>query len=134
MTELWVRNDSVCRQARCSIHLVLVPSMFRHHYRVDGAGDAHSSNRADLLTLLRDARRIIIQLVVIVQHINRYPVSTSSSEASNAETIVMAEIMQFFMNLPIDYQLHPPDTPPIVSSDELASAHNGVGDGNLDQD
>ena len=41
--------------------------------RFDGAGAEDRSDRTDLLRLLREARRVIIQLVVLVQHNHRYP-------------------------------------------------------------
>ena len=55
------------------IHIVLVPSMFGNPNRFDGAGAEDRSDRTDLLRLLREARRVIIQIVILVQHIHRCP-------------------------------------------------------------
>ena len=119
--------------------------MFGNPNRFDGAGAEDRSDRTDLLRLLREARRVIIQLVVLVQHIHRYPEesvaeharslkrqrvgepSAASSGASGADVVDEQSLWDFFMNLPDDYVLIPPAAPPIVSSDELAS---GAGDGN----
>ena len=49
--------------------------------RFDGAGAEDRSDRTDLLRLLREARRVIIQLVVLVQHIHRYPEESVAEHA-----------------------------------------------------
>ena len=43
MTELWARNDTVCRLASFFPSSIIAPSMFGNRNRFDGAGDADSS-------------------------------------------------------------------------------------------
>ena len=122
--------------------------------RFDGAGAEDRSDRTDLLRLLKQARTVIIQLVVLVQHIHRYPEesvarslkrqrvevssgpsraassepSAASSGASGADVVdELKSLWDFFMNMPDDYVLTPPADPPTVACDEQAS---GAGDGN----
>ena len=115
--------------------------------RFDGAGAEDRFRRTELLRMLGEARRIIIQLVLLVYHIHDNPEesvarslkrqrvevssgpssaassepSAASSGASGADVVDEQSLWDFFMNLPDDYVLIPPAAPPIVSSDELVS-------------
>ena len=123
-------------------HIVLVPSMSGNPNRFDGAGAEDRSDRTDLLRLLREDRTVIIQLVVLVQHIHRYreelvaeharsvkrqrvevssgpssaassgPSSAASSGASGADFVDEQSLWDFFMNLPNDIVVTPPPVEP----------------------
>ena len=127
--------------------------------RFDGAGAEDRSDRTDLLRLLNQARTVIIQLVVLVQHIHRYPEesvarslkrqrvevssgpssaassepSAASSGASGADVVDEQSLWDFFNKLPGDYVLIPPATPKVSFDelfDELCKSDGNEGDGN----
>ena len=107
--------------------------------RFDGTGAENRSDRANLVRLLREARIVIVQMVILVQNMHRYreeyreelvadfarnvrqrveasngPSSAASRRASGAQDIDLDEqsLWDFFMNLPNDIVVTPPPVEP----------------------